>query len=181
MLYEILTGTPPFTASSPSELARLHISARPLPLSEYVPDVPPALEEIVMKVLSKEPAMRYRTADQLGRVLEKFGTAPTTVKPVKEPVSQPVITIKQDMRSISPTSQPHRLSRIIPRTGVPADISASNNSAGACSRLRMSPPLKKQTGSPSSRSIRRPGMGWSASLLADGLVQLLPTQLKNQT
>ncbi|HNO95530.1 MAG TPA: protein kinase, partial [Anaerolineales bacterium] len=51
VLYEILTGTTPFTASTADELARLHISARPLPISEYVPDVPPALEEIVMKVL----------------------------------------------------------------------------------------------------------------------------------
>jgi serine/threonine-protein kinase len=108
VLYEILTGTPPFTAQSADELARLHISARPLPLSEYVPDVPPALEEIVMKVLSKEPAMRYRTADQLGRVLEKFGTAPAPVKLAKEAVpSQPVITIKQDIADrISPASQP---------------------------------------------------------------------------
>jgi serine/threonine-protein kinase len=40
-----------------------------------VPDVPPALEEIIIKVLSKEPSARYRTADQLGRVLQKFGAA----------------------------------------------------------------------------------------------------------
>lgn len=108
VLYEILTGTPPFTAHSADELARLHISARPLPLSEYVPDVPPALEEIVMKVLSKEPAMRYRTADQLGRVLQKFGTTPAPAKPAKEAIpSQPVITIKQDIADrISSTSQP---------------------------------------------------------------------------
>jgi hypothetical protein len=39
-----------------------------------VPDLPPALEQIVLKVLSKEPAARYRTADQLGRVLLRFGT-----------------------------------------------------------------------------------------------------------
>jgi serine/threonine-protein kinase len=73
VLYEMLTGTPPFTASTPDELARLHLHAQPIPISEYVPDVPAALEEIVMKVLSKEPAARYRTADQLGRVLIKFG------------------------------------------------------------------------------------------------------------
>jgi hypothetical protein len=46
----------------------------PIPPSEYVPDIPIALEEIVLKVLSKEPAARYRTADQLGRVLLRFGT-----------------------------------------------------------------------------------------------------------
>jgi serine/threonine protein kinase len=107
VLYELLTGTPPFTASSADELARLHLSARPLPVSEYVPDIPPALEEIVMKVLSKEPSMRYRTADQLGRVLQKFGTAPAPAKPAKEAApSQPVITIKQDIADrISPSNQ----------------------------------------------------------------------------
>ncbi|GAB1471831.1 hypothetical protein MASR2M66_27090 [Chloroflexota bacterium] len=108
VLYELLSGTPPFTASSADELARLHLSARPLPLGEYVPDIPPALEEIVMKVLSKEPAARYRTGDQLGRVLQKFGTEPAPVKPVaKEPPSQPVITIKQDIADrLAPVSQP---------------------------------------------------------------------------
>src|SRR5258706_1645487 len=74
VLYEVLSGTPPFTASTADELARLHVSARPIPIREYIPDIPSALEEIVMKVLSKEPAARYRTADQLGRVLQKFGT-----------------------------------------------------------------------------------------------------------
>ncbi|GJQ35739.1 MAG: hypothetical protein JETCAE01_17490 [Anaerolineaceae bacterium] len=108
VLYEILTGTPPFTAHSADELARLHISARPLPVSEYVPDIPPALEEIVMKILSKEPSARYRTADQLGRVLQKFGTAPAPLKAAKEPISAPpVITIKQDIADrLSPPSQP---------------------------------------------------------------------------
>jgi len=108
VLYELLSGTPPFTASTADELARLHLSARPLPLSEYVPDVPPALEEIIMKVLAKEPSARYRTADQLGRVLQKFGTEPAPARPAKEAVpSQPVITIKQDIADrISPISQP---------------------------------------------------------------------------
>src|SRR5688572_9355781 len=82
VMYELFSGTPPFTASSADELARLHISGRPVPISEYVPDIPTALEEIVMKVLSKEPSARYRTADQLGRVLQKFGTMP-------DPPSQP--------------------------------------------------------------------------------------------
>ena len=53
----------------------MHLEENPIPPSEYVPDIPAALEEIVMKVLSKEPAARYRTADQLGRVLMTFGQA----------------------------------------------------------------------------------------------------------
>jgi serine/threonine-protein kinase len=74
VLYEVLTGALPFTAPTSEELALLHLQADPIPPSEYVPDIPQALEEIVLKVLSKEPAARYRTADQLGRVLLRFGT-----------------------------------------------------------------------------------------------------------
>ncbi|NWG05056.1 MAG: serine/threonine protein kinase [Chloroflexi bacterium] len=74
VLYEVLTGALPFTAPSSEELARMHLEEQPIPPSEYVPDIPPALEEIVLKVLSKEPSARYRTADQLGRVLLRFGT-----------------------------------------------------------------------------------------------------------
>ncbi len=74
VLYEVLTGALPFTAPSSEELARMHLEENPIPPSEYIPEIPAALEEIVMKVLSKEPAARYRTADQLGRVLLRFGT-----------------------------------------------------------------------------------------------------------
>jgi serine/threonine-protein kinase len=91
VMYELLCGTPPFTASTPDELARLHISARPIPIREYIPEIPTALEEIIMKVLSKEPSARYRTADQLGRVLLKFGTLPdVTPAPVAKPVPDPI-------------------------------------------------------------------------------------------
>ncbi|MBI5945663.1 MAG: serine/threonine protein kinase [Chloroflexi bacterium] len=76
VMYELLSGTPPFTASTAEELARLHISANPIPIREYIPEIPTALEEIITKVLSKEPSARYRTADQLGRVLLKFGIQP---------------------------------------------------------------------------------------------------------
>ena len=74
VLYEVLTGALPFTAPTSEELARMHLEEDAIPPSEYVPDIPKALEAIVLKVLSKEPAARYRTADQLGRVLLRFGT-----------------------------------------------------------------------------------------------------------
>ncbi len=81
VLYELLAGTPPFRGETPQELARLHMYADPTPIREYIPDIPEALEAIIHKVLSKEPSARYRTADQLGRVLIHFtmqeGKAPS--------------------------------------------------------------------------------------------------------
>lgn len=73
VFYEMLTGSLPFQAPTAAELARLHMEAPPTPPSEYVPDMPPTIEQIILKVLSKEPSARYRTADQLGRVLMTFG------------------------------------------------------------------------------------------------------------
>ena len=75
VLYEALTGSLPFQASTAVDLARLHMEAEPPRLTEMVPDTSPALEQILIKVLSKEPSQRYRTADQLGRVLMNFGNA----------------------------------------------------------------------------------------------------------
>ncbi len=72
VLYELTTGRLPFNHNDPSELARLHREVNPVPPSKLNPDIPPALEQIILKVLSKEPAARYRTADQLGRVLSNF-------------------------------------------------------------------------------------------------------------
>ncbi len=74
-LYEILTGTLPFQADTASDLARLHLEAEPPRISEMVPEISPELEQILLKVLSKEPSQRYRTADQLGRVLMNFGNS----------------------------------------------------------------------------------------------------------
>ncbi len=74
ILYEMLTGQLPFEASESTELARLHRIQEPIPPRRINPSIPEALEEITLKVLSKEPSARYRTADQLGRVLLSFGS-----------------------------------------------------------------------------------------------------------
>jgi eukaryotic-like serine/threonine-protein kinase len=125
VMYEMFSGTPPFTASTPEELAHLHLKAKPIPIDEYVPDVPAALEEIIMKVLAKEPSARYRTADQLGRVLLKFGmkrdeqpvapaldltpevatrfeTRQTPMRPISQPVHPPEPEAESEDESTGP-------------------------------------------------------------------------------
>ncbi|MBN2045045.1 MAG: serine/threonine protein kinase [Anaerolineales bacterium] len=70
VMYLMFTGQLPFTGKSSQELAKLHREASPLPPSEINPLLPETLDEVILKVLSKEPSARYRTADQLGRVLQ---------------------------------------------------------------------------------------------------------------
>ncbi|MBC7226823.1 MAG: Stk1 family PASTA domain-containing Ser/Thr kinase, partial [Thermoflexales bacterium] len=72
VLYEMLAGVPPFRAEKPTALALMHLREEPQPLSIYNPQVPPQLEWIVRKLLAKEPAARYRTAEQLAVVLQEY-------------------------------------------------------------------------------------------------------------
>ncbi|NDJ76146.1 MAG: protein kinase [Chloroflexi bacterium] len=72
VLFEMLTGRLPFIGNDQQELAMAHIREAPPDVSELNPNVPVHLDRILHKVLSKEPASRYRTADQLGRILISY-------------------------------------------------------------------------------------------------------------
>ncbi len=96
VFYEMLTGSLPFQAPTAADLARLHVEAPPTPPSEYVPDMPPTIEQIILKVLSKEPSARYRTADQLGRVLVTFGDVRAAPALSLTPEARPPLSLESN-------------------------------------------------------------------------------------
>jgi PAS domain S-box-containing protein len=61
-LYEMLTGSLPFTASDPMELVHGHIARRPVPPDERLPEIPSPISAIAMKLLAKTAEERYQTA-----------------------------------------------------------------------------------------------------------------------
>ena len=72
ILFEMLSGRLPFEAETLPALALKHMHEPPPSLTELNPAVPAQLAQIVKKVLSKEPAGRYRTAGQLERILRSY-------------------------------------------------------------------------------------------------------------
>jgi beta-lactam-binding protein with PASTA domain/predicted Ser/Thr protein kinase len=82
VLYEMLTGTVPFTGETPLEIAMKHLSATPEPPSVKRPDVPRALDLVVLRALAKDPEDRYETAAEmeadLARVARGAGVSSET-------------------------------------------------------------------------------------------------------
>ncbi len=66
VLYEMLTGKPPFGGESPVAVASRHVSEDPEPPTGLNPEIPAALESVVLKALAKDPAARYQSARAMG-------------------------------------------------------------------------------------------------------------------
>jgi serine/threonine-protein kinase len=71
LLYELLTGVPPFTGDSPVAVAYQHVRENPKPPSQIDPAVTPAMDAIVMKSLAKNAENRYQTAAEMREDIER--------------------------------------------------------------------------------------------------------------
>jgi serine/threonine-protein kinase len=65
MLYELVTGAPPFTGDSPVAVAYQHVREDPKLPSSINPQIPPELDAILLKAMSKNPANRYQSAAEM--------------------------------------------------------------------------------------------------------------------
>ncbi len=73
VLYEMLSGEPPFSGSTIVEIGRQHVRDRPRPLSDTRPDVSPSLERVAMRCLEKLPEGRFQSMDELLGALVGLG------------------------------------------------------------------------------------------------------------
>src|SRR5260370_16600354 len=69
VLYEMLTGSPPFTGATAQAVLARQLADRPLPIRSARPTVPAAVERAVLKVLEKVPADRFATAGAFAAAL----------------------------------------------------------------------------------------------------------------
>lgn len=102
VLYEMLTGRPPFLGDSPMSVAFQHVSAEaPVP-SSLNPDVGPDLDTVVMKALRKDPSARYQSAEEMRQDL----LALLKGEPVEAEVLVPAVVGGEDRTKVLPTVPP---------------------------------------------------------------------------
>ncbi|MBL8892099.1 MAG: serine/threonine protein kinase [Planctomycetaceae bacterium] len=72
VLYELVTGRPPFTSSEPLQTILMVLGHQPVSPRQLVPRLPVDLENIVLKCLEKSPSLRYQTCEELSADLQRF-------------------------------------------------------------------------------------------------------------
>lgn len=107
VLYEMLTGKLPFTGDNPVSIAVKHLQEEPVPVRQIDPAIPPVVEAIVSKAMSKDPAMRPTSAELVQDIsqAERMLMAGSQPMPQMAPMAQdPDAT--QVLPRVQPTQQP---------------------------------------------------------------------------
>lgn len=87
LLYELLTGKPPFSGENHVATALMHINQQPRAPRSVRAGIPRALDDIVMTALAKDPDARFNSAAEMRTALERSGT--------RTPTSRPAVTSPQ--------------------------------------------------------------------------------------
>ncbi|HZR54998.1 MAG TPA: Stk1 family PASTA domain-containing Ser/Thr kinase [Streptosporangiaceae bacterium] len=89
LLYELLTGRPPFTGDSPVAIAYQHVRENPIPPSRIDPDIPLWADAIVLKAMAKNPADRYQSAAEMRADLQRAASGMPIAAPTRVDVYAP--------------------------------------------------------------------------------------------
>ncbi|RNL83335.1 Stk1 family PASTA domain-containing Ser/Thr kinase [Halostreptopolyspora alba] len=91
VLYELLTGGPPFTGDSPVSIAYQHVREDPVPPSQLDPEIPAWIESIVLRAMAKDRDQRYQSAEEMREDIQRglqgmpTAAATTTLPPANDP------------------------------------------------------------------------------------------------
>jgi predicted ATPase/serine/threonine protein kinase len=112
IFYEMLAGQPPFIAQETPAILYRHVSVPPIPPSRLVPEIPPAIEEAILRALAKRPEERFATAADLQRALSP-SESPTLhfVTGTDEPAVAPLSATVAALPATDPSPAPNNLPR----------------------------------------------------------------------
>ncbi len=153
VLFEMLTGRLPFAADSPTAVALKHLQEPAPSVLTYNPGVPRQLDDIVHKLLAKDPSARYSTAGQLGRILSTYrersmaDTGPVYPVLVKQqvtaktavPVTEQNTQFHQRPPHPQPSAEDEQNTPVRPARAVRAAGPLADNQATAVSRQPAAP------------------------------------------
>ncbi|MFA1554040.1 protein kinase domain-containing protein [Actinomadura chokoriensis] len=130
VLYEMLTGRPPFTGDSPTVVLFGHLHKTPRPPSQLTPDLAPFWDELLATALAKDPAQRHCDATMMRQAIETGAAAFTTQSP--PPAPSPSATRLHVPTSIEPApAEPEAQAPVSPGLGDRAAPATQDHVAAA--------------------------------------------------
>jgi eukaryotic-like serine/threonine-protein kinase len=104
LLYELLTGRPPFTGDSPVAIAYQHVRENPIPPSQVDPEIPGWADAIVLKAMAKDPADRYQSAEEMRTDIQRALSGMPVAAPTRADMYQGTRRMGQGTMAAGPTS-----------------------------------------------------------------------------
>jgi eukaryotic-like serine/threonine-protein kinase len=113
VLFEMVTGRPPFPGDSPVTVASKHVLEQPTPPSQINHDVSPDLDAVILRALAKNPANRYQSATEMREDLERVKRG----QPVE---ATPLLPVGVGTTQVIHRDQPAQTA-VLPPTGPPEE------------------------------------------------------------
>src|SRR5918996_3127270 len=108
VLYEMLTGRPPFDGDTPVAIAYMHVNETPPRPSELEPSIPPHLNEAVMRGLQKDPEARFPTAEAFRAAVAGGGPGTATIPIAAAGGGTDVLPLTTPTEAVEPPAPPGR-------------------------------------------------------------------------
>ena len=124
VMYEMLTGRPPFDGDSPVSVAIQHINATPVLPSEINPEIPLGLEQITMHAMTAQIEKRYESATKMLEDLEEFRKKPNIVFAYTKPELSPAARAEERSVAAPANRTAVREHRTVPSTKVKSSPAA---------------------------------------------------------
>jgi tRNA A-37 threonylcarbamoyl transferase component Bud32 len=112
ILYEMLTGQPPFTSTNAGVLMRDHVVRMPVPPSHLRPSLPKELDTIVLRALAKQPALRYQKASD-------FANAVASIENIDKELATTRVVMTEPMHDFVPTVDQSPVVALLSKYGQP--------------------------------------------------------------
>lgn len=111
VLYEAVTGHPPFTGESPFSVAFQHVQEDPTPPSEHIPDLTPTaalnIDAVVLTAMAKHPADRYQSAAEMAADLERLARNAVTQ------AARTYVVAEEELPAVVPAPAPKKRSNSV--------------------------------------------------------------------